>query len=61
MVLKTWCGRVMLCCRSEVVSEHHDGSLALMFRLPNGRFIVGYALGGSTPGNRGHFGTGTAV
>ena len=31
--------------RSEVVREFHDGSLALMFRLANGRYIVGYALG----------------
>lgn len=43
--LTTWCGRTMLACRSEVVEEYRDGSLALMFRLTRGRFIVGYALG----------------
>ena len=35
----------MLACRSEVVREYHDGSLAIVFRLTNGRFVVGYALG----------------
>ncbi len=35
----------MLACRSEVVREFHDGSLAIVFSLTNGRFIVGYALG----------------
>jgi hypothetical protein len=35
----------MLACRSEVVERYWDDSLALMFRLPRGRFIVGYALG----------------
>jgi hypothetical protein len=34
----------MLACRSEVVERHWTGSLALMFRLSRGRFIVGYAL-----------------
>ncbi len=43
--LTTWCGKTMLACRSEVVEEYRDGSLALMFRLARGRFIVGYALG----------------
>lgn len=42
--LKTWCGQTMLACRSEVIEEYHDGSSAMMFRLPRGRFIVGYAL-----------------
>lgn len=46
MVLTRWGGGVMLACRSEVVREYHDGSLALMFRLTKGRFVVGYALGG---------------
>lgn len=45
LALKSWCGRVMLVCRHEVVREFHDGSLAVMFRLTKGRFIVGYALG----------------
>ena len=35
----------MLGCRSEIIREFSDGSLALMFRLTHGRFIVGYALG----------------
>lgn len=45
--LTTWCGRTMLACRSEVVEEYHDGSMALLFRLSRGRVIVGYALGES--------------
>ena len=45
MALTSWCGKVKLACRSEVVREYHDGSLALVFRLTNGRFVVGYALG----------------
>lgn len=43
--LTTWCGKVMLACRSEVVRDYWDGSLALLFSLTHGRFIVGYALG----------------
>ena len=35
----------MLRTRSEVVERFWNGCLALMFRLPRGRFIVGYALG----------------
>ena len=35
----------MLGSRSEVVERFWTGSLALMFRLPRGRYIVGYALG----------------
>lgn len=42
--LWTWCGKTMLSCRSEVVEQFWSGSLALLFRLPRGRFIVGYAL-----------------
>ena len=34
----------MLASRSEIVREHLDGSIVLMFRLPHGRFVVGYAL-----------------
>ena len=43
--LTTWAGGTMLQCRSEVVERFHDNALSLMFRLPRGRFIVGYALG----------------
>ena len=43
--LTTWAGGTMLDCRSEVVERYWNGSLALLFRLPRGRFIVGYALG----------------
>ena len=35
----------MLDCRSEVVERYWNGGLALMFRLPKGKFIIGYALG----------------
>ncbi len=44
LALTTWCGETMLACRSEVVDRYADDSLALIFRLPRGRFIVGYAL-----------------
>ena len=43
--LSTWCGQTMLGCRSEIVERFWDDSLALLFRLPRGRFIVGDALG----------------
>ena len=43
--LTTWSGGTMLECRSEVVERFWNGSLALMFRLPKGRFLVGYGLG----------------
>jgi hypothetical protein len=43
--LTRWDGSTMLACRSEIVREYHDGSIALIFRLTNRRFIVGYALG----------------
>lgn len=43
--LSTWCGKTTLAPRSVVVERFWSGSLALMFRLPRGRFIVGYALG----------------
>jgi hypothetical protein len=42
--LTRWNGEVMLSCRSEIVKEFWCGALALMFRLPRGRFVVGYAL-----------------
>jgi hypothetical protein len=43
--LTRWDGITMLACRCEVVHEYRDGSLTIMFRLTNRRFIVGYALG----------------
>jgi hypothetical protein len=43
--LTRWDGSTMLGCRSEVVQEFNDGSLALVFRLTGDRFIVGHALG----------------
>jgi len=45
ITLTTWCGQTMLDCRCEVVERYWSDSLAIMFRLPRGRFIVGYALG----------------
>src|SRR5206468_5450476 len=45
MALATWGGKVMLACRSEVVREFRDGSLAVVFRLTHDRYIVGHALG----------------
>lgn len=45
--LSTWCGTTMLATRCEVVERFWSGSMALMFRLTNDRFIVGYALGES--------------
>ena len=44
IMLTTWCGQTMLDCRCEVVERYWTDSLALMFRLPRWRFIVGYAL-----------------
>jgi hypothetical protein len=43
--LTAWSGTTMLACRSEVVERYWNGGVALMFRLPRGRFIVGYSLG----------------
>jgi hypothetical protein len=43
--LTRWDGSTMLCCRSEVVRKFHDGSIAVMFRLTRGRFVIGFALG----------------
>jgi hypothetical protein len=43
--LARWGGTTMLACRSEVIRHFGDGSIALVFRLTHGRFIVGYALG----------------
>lgn len=44
ITLTRWDGTTMLGCRSEAVRSFSDGSLALMFRLTHGRFIVGFAL-----------------
>ena len=35
----------MLACRSQFIRQFTDGSLALVFSLTHGRFLVGYALG----------------
>ena len=35
----------MLACRSQYIHQFSDGSLALVFRMNQGRFLVGYALG----------------
>jgi hypothetical protein len=32
-------------CRSEIVERFWNGAFALLFRLPNQRFLVGYGLG----------------
>lgn len=43
--ITSWCCQTMLATRSEIVERFWSGTLALMFRLPRGRFIVGYSLG----------------
>ena len=43
--LMAWAGGTMLDSRSEVVERFCNDGLALMFRLPKGRYIVGHALG----------------
>jgi hypothetical protein len=45
ITLTTWCGKTILECRCEVVASYWSGTMALVFRLTNRRFIVGYALG----------------
>lgn len=45
IVLTTWCGQVMLACRSEIVERFWSDAFAILFRLTKGRFIVGYCLG----------------
>jgi hypothetical protein len=45
IILQTWCGKTMLACRSEIVERFWSGSMAMLFRLTGGRFIIGYALG----------------
>jgi hypothetical protein len=44
--LATWAGGTMLDCRSEIIERFWNGGLALMFRLPRRRFIVGYVIDG---------------
>jgi hypothetical protein len=44
--LTTWAGGTMLDCRSEVIERYWHGGMAMMFRLPKGRFIVGYVIDG---------------
>ncbi len=43
--LTTWCGLTMLACRSETIETYRDGATILLFRLTQGRFVVGYSLG----------------
>lgn len=43
--LTTWCGKTTLATRCEIIERFWSGTTALMFRLPKGRFIVGYSLG----------------
>ncbi len=45
IALTRWDGSTMLACRCEVIRRFHDGTLALVFSLTHGRFLVGYALG----------------
>ena len=42
--LRTWCGRTMLACRCEVVERYWSDTVALLFGLTNGRFLIGYGL-----------------
>ncbi len=43
--LTRWDGSELVGCRTNTVRESSDGSLALIYRLTHGRYIVGYALG----------------
>lgn len=45
ITLTTWCGKTTLATRCEVVERYWSGSMALMFRLTNNRYVVGYSLG----------------
>ena len=45
LVLTTWCGATMLACRSSVIETFWNEAFAVLFRLANQRFIVGYSLG----------------
>ena len=42
--LSSWNGQTTLASRSEIVERFWSGTLALIFRLPKSRYIVGYAL-----------------
>jgi len=48
VVLKTWCGKTLLGSRCQVVQTYAEDDwgrgVTLVFRLANGRAIVGYAL-----------------
>jgi hypothetical protein len=44
--LTSWSGGTKLDCRSEVVERYWHGGMAMMFRLPKGRYIVGYVIDG---------------
>ena len=43
--LTTWCGKEIISGRCEVVEQYWSGAMALMFRLPRGKYVAGYALG----------------
>lgn len=49
LALATFCGQTMLECRAEIVERYRlrwgDETEAIVFRLTNGRAIVGYSLG----------------
>ena len=49
--LTSWSGGTKLDCRSEVVERYWHGGMALMFRLPKGRYIVGYVIDGDGDGS----------
>ncbi len=61
LTLTTWCGKTMLACRSEDAAAYADGSLAVVFSLAKGRFIVGYALAEDGMLFRGELLTGCSV
>lgn len=61
IVLTTWAGKTMLACRCEVVRQYRGGPLALVFRLTNRRFVVGYALADDGMLFRGELLTGTTA
>lgn len=42
--LTSWCGTTTLAARCEIVERFWSGTLALIFRLPKRRWVVGYAL-----------------
>ena len=43
--LTTWCGKTTIASRCEIVERYWSGTMALMFRLTKGKFIVGFSLG----------------